>query len=85
MRIDPDWPEDADGWGFNLGQFFDKITIKNNKKENDDDAIRTADELSKMMAFFYYDAAKPSWLDCSGNGQERIPTVVIERQNNLYS
>lgn len=35
---DPDWPEDADGWGFNLGRFFDKITIKNNpKKHNDDD------------------------------------------------
>ncbi|KAE9589288.1 hypothetical protein Lalb_Chr21g0307431 [Lupinus albus] len=34
---DPDWPEDADGWGFSFGQFFDKITIKNNKKANDDD------------------------------------------------
>lgn len=34
---DPDWPEDADGWGFNLGQFFDKITIKNTKKADDDD------------------------------------------------
>ncbi|XP_062077007.1 thioredoxin-like fold domain-containing protein MRL7L, chloroplastic [Humulus lupulus] len=34
---DPDWPEDADGWGFNLGQFFDKITIKNNPKKVDDD------------------------------------------------
>ncbi|XVF56285.1 hypothetical protein PTKIN_Ptkin06aG0106900 [Pterospermum kingtungense] len=36
---DPDWPEDADGWGFNLGQFFDKITIKNVKKDGDDDDI----------------------------------------------
>lgn len=34
---DPDWPEDADGWGFNLGQFFDKITIKNVKKDKGDD------------------------------------------------
>lgn len=35
---DPDWPADADGWGFNLGSFFDKITIKNSpKKDNDDD------------------------------------------------
>lgn len=33
---DPEWPEDADGWGFSLGQFFDKITIKNNKKGDDD-------------------------------------------------
>lgn len=34
---DPDWPEDADGWGFSLGQFFDKITIKNKKKDDNDD------------------------------------------------
>jgi hypothetical protein len=34
---DPDWPEDAeDGMGFSLGQFFDKITIKAEKK---DDAV----------------------------------------------
>lgn len=32
---DPDWPEDADGRGFNLDQFFDKITIKNVKKDGD--------------------------------------------------
>lgn len=36
---DPDWPEDADGWGFNLGQFFDKITIKNVKKKDDNDDV----------------------------------------------
>uniref|UniRef100_A0A0D9WGK4 Thioredoxin domain-containing protein n=1 Tax=Leersia perrieri TaxID=77586 RepID=A0A0D9WGK4_9ORYZ len=35
---DPNWPEDAeDGNGFSLGQFFDKITIKAEKKEDDDD------------------------------------------------
>ncbi|KAI5670047.1 hypothetical protein M9H77_19900 [Catharanthus roseus] len=33
---DPDWPEDADGWGFNLDQFFNKITIKNVKKDDDE-------------------------------------------------
>jgi hypothetical protein len=33
---DPDWPEDADGRGFSMDQFFDKITIKNTKKGNDD-------------------------------------------------
>lgn len=33
---DPDWPEDADGWGFSLGEFFNKITIKNVKKDDDD-------------------------------------------------
>jgi len=34
---DPNWPEDADGWGFSFNQFFNKITIKNEKKEEEDD------------------------------------------------
>ncbi|KAK4802867.1 hypothetical protein SAY86_001070 [Trapa natans] len=34
---DPNWPDDADGWGFNLGQFFDKITVKNKRKDDDED------------------------------------------------
>ncbi|KAL8199617.1 hypothetical protein R6Q57_013185 [Mikania cordata] len=34
---DPDWPEDADGWGFNFSQFFDKMAVKNVKKDDDDD------------------------------------------------
>ncbi|XP_044478666.1 thioredoxin-like fold domain-containing protein MRL7L, chloroplastic isoform X2 [Mangifera indica] len=193
---DPDWPEDADGWGFNFGQFFDKITIKNVKKDDDDDenydseneivweddnyirpikdiktaeweeavfkdisplivlvhnrykrpkdnkkirneiekavhiiwnchlpsprcvavdanvehelvsalqvsifpeliftkagkilyretAIRTADELSKMMAFFYYGAAKPDCLKDMGSNQEMIPSVVIDSPTEL--
>ncbi|XP_076929518.1 thioredoxin-like fold domain-containing protein MRL7L, chloroplastic [Bidens hawaiensis] len=33
---DPDWPEDADGWGFNFSQFFDKMSVKNVKKDDDD-------------------------------------------------
>ncbi|KAF5179743.1 Thioredoxin-like fold domain-containing protein mrl7l protein [Thalictrum thalictroides] len=41
---DPDWPEDADGWGFNLGQFFDKISIKNVKKDDDDDENYDSDK-----------------------------------------
>lgn len=183
---DPNWPEDADGRGFNLDHFFDKISIKNVKKDDeenydsedevvwqDDDyirpikditsadweeavfkdisplivlvhnrykrpreneklrnelekaihiiwncrlpsprcvavdavveidlvsalevslypqliftkagkilyrekAIRTADELSKIMAFFYYGAAKPPCLNSAGNNEEAIPTI----------
>lgn len=34
---DPNWPEDADGWGFSFNQFFNKITIKNEKKDVDDE------------------------------------------------
>ncbi|XP_050237876.1 thioredoxin-like fold domain-containing protein MRL7L, chloroplastic isoform X2 [Mercurialis annua] len=42
---DPDWPEDDDGWGFNLGQFFDKITIKNKKKDDDDENYDSENEI----------------------------------------
>lgn len=183
---DPNWNDDSEGWGFNLGQFFDKITIKNNKKADDDNddsdneivwkddnyirpikdittmeweetvfkdispliilvhnrykrpkenekireeleravhiiwncqlpsprcvavdavvevqlvsalqvsafpeiiftkagkilyrekASRNADELSKIMAFFYYGAAKPSCLNSTADGHEAIPSV----------
>ncbi|XVF07105.1 hypothetical protein REPUB_Repub06bG0109800 [Reevesia pubescens] len=44
-EYDPNWPEDADGWGFNLDQFFDKITIKNVKKDNDDDDYDSENEV----------------------------------------
>lgn len=188
---DPNFPEDSDGWGFNLGQFFDKITINNNKKGDDDNSdddkeivwqddnyirpikeirsveweetvfkdispliilvhnrysrpkeneklrdelekavhiiwncglpsprcvavdavvevelvsalqvslfpeiiftkagkilyrereIRTADEFSKIMAFFYYGAAKPPCLNGIGDSQEEIPSVPINGQ-----
>ncbi|KAL2487628.1 thioredoxin-like fold domain-containing protein MRL7L [Forsythia ovata] len=190
---DPEWPENADGWGFNLDQFFNKITIKNVKKDDNDDydseneivwqdddyirpikditsaeweeavfkdisplvvlvhnrykrpkenerirdelekaihiiwncrlpsprcvaidavmeldlvsalqvsafpeliftkagkilyrenAIRTPDELSKIMAFFYYGAAKPPCLSITGNTEEPIPTVETSTKSN---
>lgn len=41
---DPDWPEDADGRGFSLDQFFNKITIKNVKKDDDDDENYDSDK-----------------------------------------
>ncbi|XP_052171853.1 thioredoxin-like fold domain-containing protein MRL7L, chloroplastic [Diospyros lotus] len=192
---DPDWPEDAaaDGWGFSLGQFFNKITIKNVNKDDDENcdgenelvwqdddyirpikdittreweetvfkdisplvvlvhnrykrpkenermrnelenavhiiwncrlpsprcvaidavveldlvaalqvsafpeliftkagkilyrekAIRSADELSKMMAFFYYGAAKPPILSSVGKSEELIPTLSISSEQH---
>lgn len=38
-------------------------------------AIRTADELSKIMAFFYYGAAKPPCLNSFKSSEEVIPTL----------
>ncbi|KAK4489076.1 hypothetical protein RD792_004870 [Penstemon davidsonii] len=42
---DPDWPEDSEGWGFNLGQFFNKISIKNVKKDEDDENYDSDNEI----------------------------------------
>ncbi|XP_042384626.1 thioredoxin-like fold domain-containing protein MRL7L homolog, chloroplastic [Zingiber officinale] len=42
---DPDWPEDSDGRGFNLDQFFNKITIKNVKKDEEDENYDSDKEL----------------------------------------
>lgn len=42
---DPDWPDDADGWGFNFNRFFNKITIKNVKKDDDDENYDSDKEL----------------------------------------
>ncbi|PRQ46003.1 hypothetical protein RchiOBHm_Chr2g0084441 [Rosa chinensis] len=187
---DPEWPDDADGRGFKLDQFFDKITINNTPRKDDDDdsdnelvwqddnyirpikdittaeweetvfkdisplvilvhnrykrpkenekiraeldkavqiiwncrlpsprciaidavtehdlvsalqvsvypeiiftkagkilyrdkAIRSGDELSKVMAFFYYGAAKPACLNGIGDRQEEIPSIPINAQ-----
>ncbi|GMH28608.1 hypothetical protein Nepgr_030451 [Nepenthes gracilis] len=190
---DPEWPEDADGWGFNLGQFFNKITIKNVRKDDDDNydsdkelvwqddnyirpikdittaeweetvlkdisplivlvhnryrrpkenercwnelekavniiwncrlpsprcvaidavvehdlvsalqvsvfpeliftkagkilyrekALRTADQLSKIMAFFYYGAAKPSFFNIAQNAEEAIPLAPVRGEQS---
>ncbi|XP_047334722.1 thioredoxin-like fold domain-containing protein MRL7L, chloroplastic [Impatiens glandulifera] len=46
---DPDWPEDADGRGFNLDQFFNKITIKNTKKKDDVDDDENYDSENEVV------------------------------------
>ncbi|KAL0381993.1 UNVERIFIED_CONTAM: Thioredoxin-like fold domain-containing protein MRL7L, chloroplastic [Sesamum calycinum] len=44
-------------------------------------SIRTADELSKIMAFYYYGAAKPPCLSGVVNMEEAIPTVEIRSEH----
>ncbi|RCV17697.1 hypothetical protein SETIT_3G240300v2 [Setaria italica] len=49
---DPDWPEDAeDGMGFSLGQFFDKITIKAEKKDDADEEDDTGNQGDKEIVW----------------------------------
>ncbi|KAL9670158.1 hypothetical protein QQ045_007709 [Rhodiola kirilowii] len=56
---DPEWPEDADGRGFNLDQFFNKITIKNNKKESNDDDDDQDDKKGKELVWQDDDYIRP--------------------------
>uniref|UniRef100_A0A803KTY1 Uncharacterized protein n=1 Tax=Chenopodium quinoa TaxID=63459 RepID=A0A803KTY1_CHEQI len=107
---DPDWPEDADGRGFGLDQFFNKISIKNcvaidavvdcdlvsalkvsnfpeliftksGKILYREKAIRPADELSKIMAYFYYGAAKPPFFNVMENIDEAVPSAPISNES----
>lgn len=49
---DPEWPEDADdGMGFGLGQFFDKITIKAEKRDDADDDNDAGDGTKKEIVW----------------------------------
>lgn len=49
---DPEWPEDAeDGMGFNLGQFFDKITIKAEKKDDAEEEDDTGNQSGKDIVW----------------------------------
>ncbi|KAG4984693.1 hypothetical protein JHK87_029442 [Glycine soja] len=40
--------------------------------------IRSAEEWSKVMAYFYYGAAKPSCLNSMAYSQENIPSIVTD-------
>jgi hypothetical protein len=49
---DPEWPDDAeDGMGFGLGQFFDKITIKAEKRDDADDDDDAGDGTKKEVVW----------------------------------
>lgn len=54
---DPTWPDEEpeDGWGFRTSQFFDKISIKNDKPAEDDDED---DEQLKMN----WDSEADDWM-----------------------
>ncbi|KAK9117785.1 hypothetical protein Scep_015878 [Stephania cephalantha] len=45
-------------------------------------AVRNADELSKMMAFFYYGATKPPCLDIDGDCLQLIPSVPDDSEHD---
>ncbi|KAI3817759.1 hypothetical protein L1987_11557 [Smallanthus sonchifolius] len=58
---DPDWPEDADGRGFNFSQFFDKMTVKNVKKDNDDDDYDSDNEVNWQDIRAIKDITSAEW------------------------
>lgn len=56
--------------------FPEIIFTKAGKILHRDKVVRTAEEWSKMMAFFYYKAVRPPCLDkAAGLNQERIPSL----------
>lgn len=56
--------------------FPEIIFTKAGKILHRDKVVRTAEEWSKMMAFFYYKAVRPQCLDkAAGLNQERIPSL----------
>ncbi|KAK9070232.1 hypothetical protein SSX86_010632 [Deinandra increscens subsp. villosa] len=58
---DPDWPEDADGWGFNFSQFFDKMSVKNVKKDDDDDDDGSDHEVNWQDIHAIKDITSAEW------------------------
>ncbi|XP_063938820.1 thioredoxin-like fold domain-containing protein MRL7L, chloroplastic [Daucus carota subsp. sativus] len=60
-----------------VSQYPELIFTKAGKILHREKAIRTADELSKIMAFFYYGAAKPPSLTTSGSIEEAIPPIPV--------
>ncbi|GAB2227837.1 hypothetical protein Droror1_Dr00009664 [Drosera rotundifolia] len=56
-----------------VSSFPELIFTKAGKILYREKAKRSADELSKMMAFFYYGAGKPPFLHADKNGSEAIP------------
>ncbi|RVW20618.1 Thioredoxin-like fold domain-containing protein MRL7L, chloroplastic [Vitis vinifera] len=58
--------------------FPEVIFTKAGKILHREKSFKTADELSKIMAFFYYGAAKPPCLNGTGDSQEAIPLVPIK-------
>ncbi|GMQ04033.1 hypothetical protein CsSME_00049600 [Camellia sinensis var. sinensis] len=60
-----------------MSVFPELIFTKAGKILYSEKVIRTADELSKIMAFFYYGAAKPPSLNTIGKSEEPIPTISI--------
>ncbi|XP_071732311.1 thioredoxin-like fold domain-containing protein MRL7L, chloroplastic [Rutidosis leptorrhynchoides] len=59
---DPDWPEDADGRGFNFSQFFDKMSVKNVKKD-DDDGYDSENEVNWQDIRAVKDITSAEWED----------------------
>ncbi|XP_078434657.1 thioredoxin superfamily protein isoform X2 [Wolffia australiana] len=62
-----------------VSNFPEIVFTKAGKILHRDKVVRTAEEWSKMMAFFYYNAVRPPWLEkTAGQSQEKIPSLPSE-------
>lgn len=76
---DPDWPEDADGWGFNFSQFFDKMSVKNVKKDEDDDGYDSEKEVNWEDIRAIKDITSAEWEDTVFSDLSPLVVLVHNR------
>nr|GEY90514.1 thioredoxin-like fold domain-containing protein MRL7L, chloroplastic [Tanacetum cinerariifolium] len=76
---DPNWPEDADGWGFNFSQFFDKMSIKNVKKDEDDDGYDSEKEVNWEDIRAIKDITSAEWEDIVFSDLSPLVVLVHNR------
>lgn len=80
---DPNWPEDADGWGFNFSQFFDKMSVKNVKKDEDDDGYDSEKEVNWEVIRAIKDITSAEWEDTVFSDLSPLVVLVHNRYRRL--
>lgn len=76
---DPNWPEDADGWGFNFSQFFDKMSVKSVKKDEDDDGYDSEKEVNWEDIRALKDITSAEWEDTVFSDLSPLVVLVHNR------
>lgn len=79
---DPDWPEDADGRGFNFSQFFDKMSVKNVRKD-DDDGYDSENEVNWQDIRAIKDITSAEWEDTVFSDLSPLIVLVHNRYRRL--
>ncbi|KAK7318794.1 hypothetical protein RJT34_03501 [Clitoria ternatea] len=62
------------------------LFVRGNRIMYREKELRTADELVQMIAFFFYNAKKPAWIDDKSMGKPRLTSnnKSMEKKNKYY-